>query len=49
MTRAVLIDLGDVLSEVPGFAEAWSSRLRITPQEFLRAVYEGSDQQVLGS
>jgi putative hydrolase of the HAD superfamily len=47
MTRAILIDLGGVLSEVPGFAEAWSSRLDISPEAFLRAVYRGSDEQVL--
>ncbi len=47
MTRAILIDLGGVLAHMPRFAEAWSARFGMTTQEFLTAVYAGSDDTVL--
>jgi putative hydrolase of the HAD superfamily len=47
MTRAILIDLGGVLTHMPGFGEAWSARLGMTTREFLSAVYAGSDETVL--
>jgi putative hydrolase of the HAD superfamily len=47
MTRAVLIDVGGVLSHMPGFDQEWSARLGLPVQEFLRAVYAGSDETVL--
>jgi putative hydrolase of the HAD superfamily len=47
--KAVLIDLGGVLVSdcLPAAAAAWSTRLGITPQAFLGALFGGSDDQVL--
>jgi len=47
VTSAVLIDMGGVLTTVPGFDEAWAARLGLAREEFLRAVYAGSDETVL--
>jgi putative hydrolase of the HAD superfamily len=47
MTHAILIDLGGVLAHLPRFAEAWGARFGMTTQEFLTAVYAGSDDTVL--
>lgn len=48
-TRAVLIDLGGVLIRdyVPDAAAVWSTRLGLSQQAFLSAVFGGSDDQVL--
>jgi putative hydrolase of the HAD superfamily len=45
----VLIDLGGVLTGdyLPAAAAAWSTRLRISQQAFLAALFSGSDDQVL--
>jgi putative hydrolase of the HAD superfamily len=47
--KAILIDLGGVL--VPGYLPAaaaeWGTRLGISPQAFLTALFGGSDDQVL--
>jgi putative hydrolase of the HAD superfamily len=47
VTAAILIDVGGVLAEVPGFGEAWASRLGLSTQDFLGAIYGGSDETVL--
>jgi putative hydrolase of the HAD superfamily len=47
--KAILIDIGGVL--IPGYLPAaaaeWGDRLGISPQEFLAALFGGSDDQVL--
>lgn len=47
--KALLIDLGGVLifDQLPVAAAAWSARLGLTRQEFLGALFGGSDDQVL--
>jgi putative hydrolase of the HAD superfamily len=47
--KAVLIDIGGVLVAdcLPATAAAWSSRLGITRQAFLAALFGGGDDQVL--
>lgn len=47
--KAVLIDLGGVLvaDSLPAVAAAWSTRLGLTQQAFLGALFGGSDDQVL--
>jgi putative hydrolase of the HAD superfamily len=47
--RAILIDIGGVLvcDRLPATAAVWSSRLGITRQALLAAVFGGSDDQVL--
>jgi putative hydrolase of the HAD superfamily len=47
--KAVLIDLGGVLipDYLPAAAAAWSTRLDLTQQAFLGALFGGSDDQVL--
>jgi putative hydrolase of the HAD superfamily len=47
--QAVLIDLGGVLvgDYLPAAATAWGTRLGISPQAFLAALFSGSDEQVL--
>jgi putative hydrolase of the HAD superfamily len=47
--KAVLIDLGGVLIPdcLPAAAAAWSTRLGLTQQAFLGALFGGSDDQVL--
>jgi putative hydrolase of the HAD superfamily len=47
--KAVLIDLGGVLipEYLPATAAAWSTRLGLTQQAFLDALFAGSDHQVL--
>ena len=47
MRPSILIDLGGVLAHMPRFAEAWGARFGMTTQEFLTAVYAGSDDTVL--
>jgi putative hydrolase of the HAD superfamily len=48
-SRAVLVDLGGVLmrDHLPDAAAVWGSRLGITRQAFLGALFRGSDDQVL--
>lgn len=47
--KAVLIDLGGVLrhDHLPAAAAAWGTRLGLSQQGFLSAVFGGSDDQVL--
>jgi putative hydrolase of the HAD superfamily len=47
--KAVLIDIGGVLipDSLPAAAAQWSTRLGITRQAFLAALFGGSDDQVL--
>jgi putative hydrolase of the HAD superfamily len=47
--KAILIDLGGVLvaDGLPAAAAEWGTRLRISPQAFLAALFGGSDDQVL--
>ncbi|MGH3950003.1 MAG: hypothetical protein ACRDSE_12900 [Pseudonocardiaceae bacterium] len=47
--RGILIDLGGVLSTDiwPRAAQEWSSRLDMTSDAFLAAVFGGSDHTVL--
>jgi putative hydrolase of the HAD superfamily len=47
--KAVLIDLGGVLipDYLPAAAAAWTTRLGLTQQAFLGALFGGSDDQVL--
>jgi len=47
--KAVLIDLGGVLTgdHLPAAATAWGTRLGISQQAFLAALFSGSDDQVL--
>jgi putative hydrolase of the HAD superfamily len=47
--KAILIDVGGVLilDYLPGAAAAWSTRLGITQQAFLGALFGGSDDRVL--
>jgi putative hydrolase of the HAD superfamily len=46
---AILIDIGGVLAPDlwAGAAVAWGSRLGITPQAFMDAVFAGNDEQIL--
>ena len=48
-SKAILIDVGGVLipDYLPAAAAAWSTRLGITQQAFLSALFGGSDDQVL--
>jgi putative hydrolase of the HAD superfamily len=48
-SKAVLIDLGGVLADdyLPAAAAAWGTRLGISQQAFLAALFGGSDDQVL--
>jgi putative hydrolase of the HAD superfamily len=48
-SKAVLIDLGGVLigGDLPAVAAAWGTRLGISQQAFLAALFGGSDDQVL--
>ena len=48
-SKAVLIDLGGVLAAdyLPAAAAAWGTRLGISQQAFLAALFGGSDDQVL--
>ena len=47
--KAVLTDLGDVLicDYLPAAAAGWGTRLGVTEQAFLGALFGGSDDQVL--
>lgn len=47
--QAVLIDIGEVLASdrLPAIAAAWSTRLGLSQQAFLAALFGGSDDQVL--
>ncbi|GAA2603257.1 HAD-IA family hydrolase [Streptomyces axinellae] len=46
---ALLIDLGGVLvaDKLPAAAAKWAARLRISERDFIAAVYDGNDEQVL--
>ena len=46
---ALLIDLGGVLvaDKLPAAAAKWAARLHISERDFVTAVYEGNDEQIL--
>jgi putative hydrolase of the HAD superfamily len=48
-TPTILIDIGGVLGQdhLPTAAAEWSTRLDISPQTFLNALFAGNDEQVL--
>ncbi len=48
-SKAILIDLGGVLIKdyLTAAAAEWGSRLRVSPQGFLDALFRGSDDQVV--
>jgi putative hydrolase of the HAD superfamily len=49
LSKYILIDLGGVLINdyLPAAATTWGARLGITPQQFLAALFGGSEDQVL--